>query len=378
MAMDLAGDSSLKVTAADFSNVAVRQIAERAAKLGLHLHTAQCNASDAGEVEALARSFDLVCCALPSRFAYSTVQAILRAKRPVCDISFVTENLLALDSLAKGADVSCVVDFGVAPGMSHVLAASAAAELADCQAVRMFVGGLPVERRWPFSYKAAFSPSDVIEEYTRPARLVEANQIVMREALSEPELMDLPGVGTLEAFNTDGLRSMADTYLGKIPFMKEKTLRYPGHTEQMRVLREVGLFGTEPVSVSRAGASVEDAVSVVPRDLIAKLMFPMWTYQPGERDLTVMRVEASGKDAHGHARTIRYDVLDYSDAATGFSSMARTTAFPCAIMARRILSGEYARKGVSVPEFVGQDQPTVDALLRDLAARGVVYRKSTL
>ncbi len=367
MALDLASDPTLKVTAADASASAVDALRQRAAAMKLPLATLTGDASSPADVRRLAADADLVCCALPSRFAFRTVQTLIESGKHVCDISFVPEDLLDLTDLAQSKGVTAVVDCGVAPGMSHILAAHAAELLETCHTVAMYVGGLPVERRWPFSYKAAFSPADVIEEYTRPARLVEHNQLVTRPALSEPELLDLPGVGTLEAFNTDGLRSMARTYLGCIPHMKEKTLRYPGHIEQMRVLREMGLFGTDPVDVK--------GTSIIPRDLVAKLMFPMWTYQPGEADLTVMRVEATGSRKSAEL-TVRFDVLDKLDPATGFTSMARTTAFPCAIMAREVLAGRFSPRGVIVPEFIGQDAPLVARLLDQQARRGILYHRT--
>jgi saccharopine dehydrogenase-like NADP-dependent oxidoreductase len=129
--------------------------------------------------------------------------------------------------------VTAVVDCGVAPGLSNMMCGAAAARLDPLESVEIYVGGLPAERHWPFDYKAGFAPWDVLEEYTRPARIVEHGQIVLKEPLSEPELLEFPGVGTLEAFNTDGLRSLA--YTLKAPFMKEKTLRWPGHAELMRV-----------------------------------------------------------------------------------------------------------------------------------------------
>src|SRR4029450_4766258 len=116
-----------------------------------------------------------------------------------------------------------------------------------CRLVEIYVGGLPRERRWPFDYKAGFAPADVIEEYVRPARMVEQGRVVVKEALSEPELIDFPGVGTLEAFNTDGLRGLRAAV--KAPFMREKTLRYPGHVELMRAFRETGFFSKEPVDL---------------------------------------------------------------------------------------------------------------------------------
>src|SRR5262249_10095963 len=147
---------------------------------------------------------------------------------------------------------------------------------------------------------APFAPSDVIEEYVRPARMVENGKIVIKEALSEPELIDFPGVGSLEAFNTDGLRSLIQTLAG-VPDMKEKTLRYPGHIELMRVLRPTGFFDQKPITV--------DGVSVRPLDVTSALLFPKWTFEEGEGELTVLRVIVEGKKNGAPAR-YQWDLLD--------------------------------------------------------------------
>jgi lysine 6-dehydrogenase len=276
------------------------------------------------------------------------------------------EDPLELDSLAKRNSVTAVVDCGVAPGMSHLLAGCAASQLLPCDNIEIYVGGLPRERRWPFEYKAAFSPADVIEEYTRPSRLVEHGKVVVREALSEPELMNFPGAGTLEAFNTDGLRSLVKTLEGKVPFMKEKTLRYPGHIELMRVLRETGYFSEEPVKVGNT--------EIRPRDLTAKLMFPKWTYEPGEEDLTVMRVLGDGMKA-GKRQRMQWDLFDLYHRESQFTSMARTTAFPCVIIARMIAAGKLKKSGggVFTPELLATEPGLVDHVISEHTKRGVQY-----
>ena len=241
--------------------------------------------------------------------------------------------------------------------------------MSPCENLEIYVGGLPVERRWPYQYKAAFSPADVVEEYTRPARLVEYGKVVVRTALSEPELMEFEGVGSLEAFNTDGLRSLAATHLGRVPMMKEKTLRYPGHIELMRVLRETGLFSEEAVEVGLIGGGTG---MVRPRDLMAKLLFPMWTYAPGEEDLTVMRVIGDGmKD--GRRVRMQWNLSDRYDKASRCTSMARTTAFPCTIIARLLASGSIKQTGVIVPELLGHDAGLVEKVLAEHARRGITY-----
>ncbi|MDF1839050.1 MAG: saccharopine dehydrogenase C-terminal domain-containing protein, partial [Planctomycetota bacterium] len=216
-------------------------------------------------------------------------------------------------------------------------------------------------------YKAGFAPSDVIEEYTRPSRIVEHGQVVVREALSEPELMEFDGVGTLEAFNTDGLRSLIDTL--DVPHMKEKTLRYPGHIELMRVFRETGLFQKEPIDVQ--------GQKVSPLALTQALLFPKWTFEEGEEDLTVMRIIVRGEEA-GKPKAYRWDLYEPYSQAERATSMSRTTALPCTIMARMLVDGTFAEPGVHPPEMLGSNKAIVDRMLRELAERGITYSATTL
>jgi len=139
-------------------------------------------------------------------------------------------NPLELEPVAKEQKLTAAVDCGVAPGLSNMLAGHGLSQLDQAFSIHIYVGGLPIIRKWPFEYQAVFSPVDVIEEYLRPARCVANGQLVTKPALSEPELIEFENLGTLEAFNTDGLRTMIDTLT--VPEMIEKTLRYPGHREK--------------------------------------------------------------------------------------------------------------------------------------------------
>lgn len=241
-----------------------------------------------------------------------------------------------------------------------MMAGFAASRLAPCHRIEIFVGGIPLERRWPFDYKAGFAPHDVIEEYVRPARVVEHGRVVWKEALSEPELMHFPGVGTLEAFNTDGLRTLALTL--RVPFMREKTLRYPGHVHLMRAFRETGLFSKEPLDLS--------GQQIRPLDATAALLFPKWTFEDGEADLTVLRVVAEGRSGNA---TVRYgwDLLDRYEPATNLRSMSRTTAFPATITARMVADGVFRCPGVHAPEVLGAQLGMLERMLCELEIRGV-------
>ena len=166
---------------------------------------------------------------MPSRFGFATLDAILDLGKHYCDISFMPEDAWELDEKAVAAGVIAVVDCGVAPGMSNLQAGLAARHLDPCHSIDIMVGGIPRDPKPPWNYKAGFSPFDVVEEYLRPSRIIENGEMVIKDALSEPELLEFEGVGTLEAFNTDGLRSLAETI--KVPMMRERTMRYPGHRD---------------------------------------------------------------------------------------------------------------------------------------------------
>jgi saccharopine dehydrogenase-like NADP-dependent oxidoreductase len=308
---------------------------------------------------------DLVVGAVPGHMGFATVKAVLEAGRPIVDISFFEQDPFLLDDLAKSNRLTAVVDCGIAPGCDNIILGYLETLLDRLDRFLCLVGGLPSVRTWPYEYKAPFSPSDVIEEYTRPARYVAHGEVVTLPALSEPELLDFPGVGTLEAFNTDGLRTLLHTV--KAPFKKEKTLRYPGHIEKMRVLRETGLFSKDTVDVK--------GKKVVPLDLTSKLLFSLWQFEEGEEDFTVMRVEVEG-DKGGQRVHYTYDLLDRCDVATGTLSMARTTGYTCTAVVRAVARGLYRVPGISPPEFLGRAPGVYEFVMRELAARGVVFRET--
>jgi len=359
MAIDLAGDERFEVSVADIDGAALETLSRQAV-----IHPVTRDLSDPGEVADLVGGFDLVVAAVPGFMGYRTLEAVIGAGRNVVDIAFFPEDPFGLDELAKEKGVVAVTDCGVFPGMGSALIGRAARYLDTVDSVLVYVGGLPEIRTQPWEYKAVFSPVDVIEEYVRPARYVENGVGVTRPALSDPELLEFPGVGTLEAFNTDGLRTLIET-IGA-PNMKEKTLRFPGHIEKMAMLRDSGFFSKEPVSLG--------GQSIRPLDLTARLLFPMWKLEPGEGDITVMRIIVEGC-REGRRRYV-YDLLDRFDRGSNTTSMARTTGYTATMTARMIADGLYDRVGISPPEYLGRVPGCVPYLLDGLAERGVVYVES--
>lgn len=344
------------VTSADINAGALQKLAAKA------IRTIQCDLSDPTEVKKIIEPFDLVIGAVPGFMGFKTVESVIQAGKNMVDISFFPEDAFQLDVMAKEHGVTVVTDCGVAPGMGNIILGYHDSNMKVTK-YECLVGGLPVVREWPWEYKAVFSPIDVIEEYTRTARYVQNSQVVYREALSEAELIDMPGVGTLESWNSDGLRSLIHT-MPHIPDMIEKTLRYPGCIEYLKVLRAAGFFSYEPIEVT--------GQKIRPIDLTSKLLFPQWKLKPGEEDFTIMRIVIEGEEK-GKNKKYVYHLLDRYDRNTSTISMARTTGYTCNAVAELVLGGQYKKPGISPPEYVGREAGCYDAVLKYLRTRNVNY-----
>jgi saccharopine dehydrogenase-like NADP-dependent oxidoreductase len=303
---------------------------------------------------------DLVVSAVPGFMGFNTLKAVIESGKNVVDISFFSEDALQLDALAKERKVTAIVDCGVAPGMSNYIIGRYDKEM-KLNAFEIYVGGLPQRPEPPFFYKAPFSPVDVIEEYTRPARLKQNGKEITKPALSDREILNFDHLGPLEAFNTDGLRSLLTT-MAHIPNQIEKTIRYPGHADMVQVLKNSGFFSKEKIEV--------DGVALTPLDFTSKILIKDWKLDPLEEELTVMKVTLKSKE-----KTIEYYLLDHYDRESQTSSMARSTGYTCTASVNLILNNLFNRKGVFPPELIGGDQKCFDYVLSYLMERNVKWIK---
>jgi saccharopine dehydrogenase-like NADP-dependent oxidoreductase len=360
IALDLSKDENFNVSLCDIRKERLEQIRSQ-----YGLDTGVADLSDPEAVKKAISNADLVVSAVPGHMGFRTLKLIIEEGKNVVDIAFFPEDLFELQDIADKKGVIAISDIGVAPGMSNILTAYGSSKLDKTEKVRIFVGGLPKVRRQPFEYKAVFSPIDVIEEYTRPARFIRDGKLVEMPALSEPEFIDFEGIGTLEAFNSDGLRSLIRTI--HCPDMIEKTLRYPGHIEKIKLLRDCGFFSYEGITVN--------GQMIRPIDLTTRLLFPMWDLKD-EKDLTVMLIMVEGTK-NGKRFRFSWELYDEYDQPTGIHSMARTTGYTATAAARMIIAGVYDRKGISPAEYVGMEPACVEFMLQDLAKRGVIYREKT-
>ncbi|MEN3040494.1 MAG: saccharopine dehydrogenase C-terminal domain-containing protein [Bacteroidia bacterium] len=311
------------------------------------------------EIQTLRREIAeaaLILTAVPGRLGYQVLQELIEAGKPVVDISFFAEDPYSLEAAAQKHGATIVVDAGIAPGLSNFILGY---ELTQrrVESFICYVGGLPVERSWPFQYKATFSPEDVIEEYTRPVRQRIGGRLVTKPPLSDVELIQIEGIGILEAFNTDGLRTLLRNT--DVPTLIEKTLRYPGHVEYIQILAHAGFFSESPIEVN--------GYSISPRQVTMHLLREVWAMKPDDKDFVVMRLDIHSQDA-----AVQYTIIDYADEAKQLSAMARTTAYTCTAIASWLLAhSDELPPGVYAPEQIAEKKTAFSFVMQYLRERGI-------
>ena len=358
IAIDLA--SRHHVSAFDVSNTNLDMLKKRNPRI----ETQQADLQNYSSYSQLLSSFEIVVTAVPGFMGYKTLEAAINCEKNIVDISFFPEDVLQLDKLAKEKGVTVITDCGVAPGMSNFIVGRYNEEM-KIDALEIYVGGLPKVRKKPFQYKAPFSPADVIEEYIRPARLMENGHIIARPALSEVEWIHFENLGTLEAFNTDGLRSLLYT-MPHIKNQKEKTMRYPGHVDIIISLKESGFFNETPIDI--------EGSKISPLKVTSQILFNEWKLGLEEEELTVMKVKLIGKK-DSEAKIVEWNLLDFYDQDTKISSMARTTGYTCTAAVNLLTQNLFNEKGVFPPELVGKQKNCFDFVLDYLKERKVNWVK---
>jgi len=328
-------------------------IQNKLASLGIDF--VACDATDCSMVHDLVQPFDLAIGAVPGFLGYRVVKTLIQAGKNVVDISFMPEDPQKLNQLAKQNDVTVIPDAGVAPGLSNLMFGWALANFETLDSAKCFVGGLPQNPKPPWWYKSVFSPIDVIEEYTRPARIMENGKIVTKPAMTEIEPIEFEKVGTLDAFNSDGLRTLLDM---PIPNMIEKTMRFPGHIQKIIELRDSGKLSQNEIENT------------------AQTLIGAWKPKANDFDQTIMRLEFTGLK-NGKSTIEIFDMLDYFDRENKVSSMARTTGYTCTAITNLLLT-ENLEKGIVLMEKLGQNQKNVDFVLSYINERNIHFKKKNL
>ena len=311
--------------------------------------------------------FDFVLGALPGDYGFRALEACVEAGKSIVDVSFTPEDPSILDRNAHNAGLTIIPDCGVAPGLSNLLVGYGASKFDKVDEAKIMVGGIPEKPVPPLGYTVTWSADGLIDEYIRDVIVVRDGKVVKVPPLSGLEQIEFPGVGTLEAFYTDGLRSLVRSLPG-VKNLYEKTLRYPGHVEKVKLLKTLGFFSEEPVRV--------EGKEITPKMVSARI-FERSLTNPNVGDLLAMMIEVFGEEK-GEKRAHRYHLLEYPDPETGISAMARTTAYTASIVAGILMEGRIKAKGVIPIETLSVNHDFVKEVFNELKKRGIVVKETII
>lgn len=302
-------------------------------------------------IQSIVKDFDCAICTLPARLGRRAQEACIDARRDIVDLSYSEENPLELDERAKEAGVTLVPDTGIAPGISNLMAGYLDSHLRGIEMLKILVGGFPEKPVPPMDYSVTWSCEDLIDEYVRSSRILRGGEIVEETALSGIEDVDFSSSSPLEAFYTDGLRTLLYT-LKNSKNVEEKTVRYRGHAEKMKFLRDMGYFDEEKGGVNPKKTTVALFNSI----------------KSGLEDVLFMRVYADYRD---NGKMMRKSFTVFDRGRDGFSAMERTTGFACASFSYALITGKIKDKGVVCPEHLGNDDSLFNEILASLRDENV-------
>jgi lysine 6-dehydrogenase len=304
---------------------------------------------------------EAVIVALPYGFNLNFMKKAIAAGAHFCDLGGnddIVSSQLALNAQAKKADVLCIPDCGLAPGMADVLGAHLASQFDKVDELTIRVGGLPQNPQPPLNYQLVFSVGGLINEYKEKCKVLRNGKIALVDPMDEVEDLEFKGIGKLEAFTTSGGAAwLPEIYKGKIKKLDYKTIRYPGHAVIFRSILKLGLADEDEV-----------APGITPRKILERQIVKNLSGK--DEDLVLVRVTASGKIGNKKA-TKNLDIVDKYDRKNKITAMMRTTSFPTSIIAQMIVDGRIPERGVKTPEMCVPG----DELMKELARRKIIVKE---
>lgn len=300
------------------------------------------NADDTETIKKTMKNSEVTISALPYDFNYMLAKTAVACRTHFCDLggnSQITERELKLHEKAKNAGVLIVPDCGLAPGITNVMSSYLVKKIHGIKKIHIRVGGLPQSPQGTLSYALFFSVHGLINEYVEKAKILIEGRVTEVEALTGIEEIKFPSFSHLEAFYTSGGTStLPNTFKGKIQELDYKTIRYRGHCEKIKVLKDLGFFKKD-MRMATEGTLEKSLEKNVP-------------------DVVLARVTGSGKTK------IKLELIDYFDDDEQITAMMRTTGYPTSIIAQMILKGTITEKGSLPPEKCIPPEPFFEELMK--------------
>lgn len=308
---------------------------------------------------------------LPIRYTMQVAQAAVEAGAHLVSSVFIIdwsvqdpagvkrqqEQMAEIDRMARAKGLTVLKEFGMDPGLDLVVAGETIRQLDAVQVLYTYGAGFPeagLAHANPIGYKFTWSIVDTMYSYAIPGRILEDGKPheIAADRMFSPgnwHILDLPEMGgPLECFvngEGDSLARLFPLIAASATTMGRFICRRPGHAAFWEKMVQSGFVRTEPVKVR--------GVEVIPAEFCAALLGsqPQFHYQPGERDMALIRADARGIKEGKPVRAIG-QLVDHRDLETGFTAMQRTVAFPMSIGAQMILSGVLSKRGIVEPSEV--------------------------
>ena len=300
--------------------------------------------------------------AVPYYLNPRVAQAAIEAGASMCDLGGdigIVQQELALHAKAAAIGITIIPDCGLAPGMNNLLAVYAMEQMDLCQEVNIRCGGLPQVPKPPLGYRLSFNLDGLLNNYFGNAYALRDGKVTEIESFTDLETIEFPPpLGKCEAFVTAGATSTCPwSFEGKVKTYEYKTVRYPGHYEKIKLLRDLGLLDTTPLAL--------DGITTTPRAVFCKIVDPHIAF-PQDKDLVVLRVDCRGIQNHRPIEIVM-DLLEFFDDETGFSAMERMTGFSASIVAIMMARKEIKTSGAIPLEKAVSGK----AFVAELTRRGI-------
>ncbi|HXZ59565.1 MAG TPA: saccharopine dehydrogenase C-terminal domain-containing protein [Steroidobacteraceae bacterium] len=232
----LAESGSYKVQLADMDGAAAEAVARAHGGLELTAFALDASQPELLERHLAAHPADAVISGLPYYCNRAVAEVARRARIHYFDLTEDVEVTRAVRAIASGASQAFVPQCGLAPGFISIAAAELITHFDELRSVKLRVGALPQHPNNVLKYSLTWSTEGLINEYGNPCQAISDGRMAEVAPLEGLEEIEIDGM-RYEAFNTSGgLGSLADTHGAHCETMNYKTIRYPGHCEQMRLL----------------------------------------------------------------------------------------------------------------------------------------------
>jgi saccharopine dehydrogenase-like NADP-dependent oxidoreductase len=338
-----------------------QSIERMANRLGEKVQLFQLDLSKYTNLLKIIEKADVVIGLSPGRLGHQVMKACVEKQKSLVDLSYMVEDPLMLHQQAVDAGITIIPDCGVAPGLSNLLVGYASTHLDTLEDIIIYVGGLPQNPKPPLNYQVTWCVEDLFEEYTRTATIVKNHEAIAVNALEGVEEVEFEGIGTFEAFFTDGVRTLQQTMKAKN--LWEKTLRYKGHAEKMKFLIQLGLFSMEPLK----------SASLNPWEFMRKFWTEKLSFS-SEKDIVLMRVIITGRKAT--SRLIQtFEMVDFFDTNQKITAMGRTTAYTAFAVLKLLIENKITQHGVIPPELLGMHPGLFHEIESLLKARNIHIKK---